>query len=191
MNKLVENYVNYLNEGEGALSLLNKVFVLFGWGKPFDRKFKVIGIAYNSCLTQCNQMHKPKKEITTTISADVNSSKPKDNPSFWDILFGTDVTKRTTEDKKEKTIETFKEDPQHGTCLVKCQYAWLKNVCEVLKKERKSICDENLNVDLCNKWVERYLPELEARRDSLEEIIKQQTSQQNVQVTVGKLNKIL
>lgn len=191
MNKLVESYINHLNEGEGALSLLNKVFVLFGWGKPFDRKFKVVSIAYNSCLKNCDQMHKGSKEVTTTVSADVNPSKPKDNATFWDLLFGTDKTERTTEDKKQKTIETYKEDPKHGSCLVKCQYAWLKNVCEVLKKERKTICNENINTDLCNKWVERYLPELEAKRDALAEIIKQETSQQNVQVTVGKLGKVL
>jgi hypothetical protein len=54
---------------------------------------------------------------------------------------------------------------------------------------------KNINRDLCEKWVNRYLPEMEADLKSLKELLKSMGKAGgkggNVNITVNQLKKIL
>jgi hypothetical protein len=181
MSKLLEEYLqtlegNHLNEG--VLQTLNKAFVLFGFGKPKDIYFKAVAKGYGRCKIGCWDAY-PDEEVTTQQRSQTGINKGGNAKSDKDI-----------NREKEDTISTVKKNPDRGKCLMLCYHDLLKNTIEVIKKNRKTICDKNINKDLCEKWVTKYLPEMEAQLKAMSSIIDQMKKGQ-ANITINKLKKIL
>lgn len=187
---MIDDYLNKIQGGgtrgatseelhEGVLTSLNSFFVLLGIGKPADRRVEVHRIAYSKCASRCWQAHPGERTTTTRKSRDYDKKQ----------------TDRDVSQEREETIERVKENPELGKCLLVCKASLLENVIKVIKANRKNICAKNMNVDLCEKWIDRYLPEMEADLKSLKELLKSMGKgggkQGNVSITVNQLKKIL
>jgi len=184
---MLDNYLDKLQGGsgnveelnEGVLTTLNSFFVLFGIGKPADRRVEVHRIAHHKCMIRCFEAHTGEKTTITKRSREYDDKQDD----------------RDIKQEKEETIERIKENPELGKCLLVCKSSLLQNVIEVIKKNRKNICMKNMNKDLCEKWIERYLPEMEADLKSLKELLKSMGKgggkNGNVNITVNQLKKLL
>jgi len=187
---MLDDYLNQIQGGgyrkepsmseelhEGVLTSLNSFFVLLGIGKPTDRRVEVHRIAYLKCAGRCWQAHPGERTTTTRKSRDYDEKQ----------------TDREVSQEREETIERVKENPELGKCLLVCKASLLDNVIKVIKKNRKTICMKNMNKDLCEKWIERFLPEMEADLKSLKELLKSmgKDGSGKVNITVNKLKKLL
>lgn len=182
---MLDDYLNKLqgieNENkiiqEGILTTLNKLFVLLGAGRPIDRRVQVHLKAHHRCTTQCHKTYPGERKTTRRKSTDYDKKR-----SDADI-----------KQEKEETVEQIKENPKLGKCLLVCQANLLSNVIDVIKKNRKTICMKNLNKDLCEKWVERYIPEMEADLKALKEILKSMTNGNGskLNININKLKKLM
>lgn len=161
---------------EGVLSVLNKAFVLLGFGSPADPRIKAIIKGHNLCQDACYKAYPD----------DIERTKTRSNKGQTD---------REVEEQKRETIETIKRNPDRGKCLVICHADKLKETIVVIKKNRKTICNKNMNRDLCEKWVDKYLPEMEANLKALENAIRMMKGARGdnskVKVIVNTLKKIL
>jgi hypothetical protein len=186
---MLDNYLNKLQGidpdpipagiNEGVLTSLNNFFVLMGMGKPADRRVEVHRIAHQKCTVRCWKAHPGEKTTTTKRSTDYDDKQ----------------SDKEIKQEREETITRVKENPELGKCLLVCKATLLDNVIKVIKKNRKTICMKNINRDLCEKWVNRYLPEIEADLKSLKELLKSMGKAGgkggNVNITVNQLKKIL
>ena len=65
-----------------------------------------------------------------------------------------------------------------GFCSQACDLAYIKGIIRTIKKERDTICKKGmlgrkkLNPDLCEKWIARHLPTLEAEANSMEQMLR-------------------
>lgn len=185
MKNLVENYLTYIqaNEpyviNEGMLHVLNKLFVILGFGSPADPKFKAVLKSSYRCSSACYRAYPDERSTTRTGSAEQRGKREQSDE---------DIRK-----EKDEIIETIKENPERGKCLVMCHYDKLKGMIDVINKNRKNICSKNINVDLCEKWIDRNLPELEADLKALGNAVNMMKGKQggNVNVVVNTLKKIL
>ncbi len=185
MAKLVENYLDYLNGdrqhlNEGVLSVLNHIFLFIGFGSPADARFKAIIKSYTNCLGSCSKAYPDEVEVKTTQGKKGRTDE--------------DVRK-----EREETIETVKKNPELGKCLIMCYYGELQEIISLLKKNRKTICNKNINKDLCEKWLNKHIPYIEAELKALKnavDLMKRQSGgsggrSSNTQVIVNTLKKIL
>lgn len=166
---------------EGLLTTLNKVFVLMGFGRPAHPKVQAVFKSATNCANACWRAYPDERQVRTKRREDVKEKSDKE------------IRK-----EREETIETIKENPERGKCLIVCYYDKLKNLVDVIKKNRKNVCSRNMNRDLCEKWVDRYLPQMEADLKALKKAVemmkgvkKGDSNQQKVKVVVNALNKIL
>ena len=182
---MLDNYLDKLQGGpgnieeinEGILTTLNKFFVLFGIGSPADRKVVVHKIAYQKCALRCWKAHPGEKTTTSRRSREYDKKQ----------------TDKEVSQEREETITKIKENPELGKCLLVCRATLLDNVIKVIKKNRKNICMKNMNKDLCEKWIDRFLPEMEADLNSLKALLKSmgKSSKGSVNISINQLKKIL
>lgn len=167
---------------EGVLSTFNKVFVLLGFGTPADPRVKAIYKAAEKCKYSCWKAYPDKTSTTTKQKSRTDSN-------------GKQSDEEVRRDREE-TIQSVENNPDRGKCLIMCTYDKLKELISVIKKNQKTICNRNMNKDLCEKWVDKYLPELEADLKSLENAVRlmkgaKEGDQQKIKVVVNTLKKIL
>jgi len=167
---------------EGVLTVMNKFFVLFGFGRPADPRVKAISKAYFRCKSSCWKAYPDEVETTSTTQRRSSGERGQ--------------TDGQIDKEKQETIETVKRNPERGKCLIMCLYDNLKETIDVIKKDRRTICDKNINKDLCEKWIDRYLPQLEADLKSLENAVRlmkggKEGDQQKIKVVVNTLKKVL
>lgn len=187
MSKLIEQYLTVLDESnlnEGLGSMLNQLFAALGFGWPASPKFKAITRSGMKCNSVCYRMYPPSRETTTKSKA--RNVEPKRGEEG-----------RSLQNETEEVITTLKENPDLGKCMTICLYDKVSAYVDVIKKNRKTICDKNINKDLCEKWIDRNLPQLEADVKVFKSTVaglgsrgtKANTS--NVQVVINKLHKLL
>jgi hypothetical protein len=65
-----------------------------------------------------------------------------------------------------------------GFCSQACDLAYIKGIINTIKQNRSTICKKGMlgrkkiNPDLCEKWITRHLPQLEAEANSMEMMLK-------------------
>jgi len=166
---------------EGLLTTLNKVFVWMGFGKPAHPKVKAVFTAASRCSNACWTAYPDERQTSTKRREDTKEKSDQE------------IRK-----EREETIETIKENPERGKCLIMCYHDKLENLVKVIKQNRKDVCSRNMNRDLCEKWVDMYLPQMEADLKALKKAVsmmkgvkKGDTNQQKIKVVVNALQKIL
>jgi len=185
MSKIVDQYLTVLDESilnEGLGSLLNQLFAALGFGWPASPKFKAITRAGMKCRNVCYRMYPPERETTTRTKTRTAGAKGDEGKEL--------------QNETQEVMETLKENPDLGKCYTICLYDKVSAYVDVIKKNRKTICDKNINKDLCEKWIERNLPKLEADVKIFKSTVSvlgnrnQKANTANVQVVINKLSKL-
>lgn len=166
---------------EGLLTTLNKVFVLFGFGAPADPRVTSIFRASSKCKTACYRAYRDTVSTRTKTRTDTKPGK---------------MTDEQIRKEREETIQTVQQNPERGKCLIMCHYDKLKQLINAIEKNKKNICNKNMNVDLCNKWVARYLPDMKSDLKALENAVRlmkgaKEGDNQKIKVVVNTLKKVL
>lgn len=183
---ILSEYLTNLNEeseiqlNEGIGDIANKIFLFLGYGMPKDPEIKALSKSHGVCLGVCRRAF-PEERTTTRKRGSDTISVPYD-PYNWD--------ERRARKDQEETSETVKENPEYGKCALKCRLEYLKQILKVLKKKGKKVCVGNRNVGLCEKWVDKYLPEFEGELKSIELILKN-TNTKNRNMAIKNLLKIV
>jgi hypothetical protein len=186
MSKLIDQYLTVLDESnlnEGLGSMLNQLFAALGFGWPASPKFKAITRSGMKCNSVCYRMYPPERETTTR-------TKTRTQPGKGDE--GKDLQNETQE-----VMETLRENPDLGKCMTICLYDKVSAYVDVIKKNRKTICDKNINKDLCEKWIDRNLSQLEADVKVFKSTVgvlgnrNQKADPGRVEIVIKKLSKLL
>lgn len=188
MSKLIEQYLTVLDESnlnEGLGSMLNQLFAALGFGWPASPKFKAITNAGMKCQGICYRMYPPERETTTRTKTRTSGAQSRKGEE------GKEIQNETAE-----VIETLKENPDLGKCMTICLYDKVSAYVDVIKKNRKTICDKNINKDLCEKWIDRNLPQLEADVKVFKSTVgalgnrNQKADPGRVEIVIKKLSKL-
>lgn len=178
LNNLDEMSKVQLNEGIGSIA--NKIFLFLGYGMPKDPEIQALKKSHQVCLGVCRRAF--PAEVTTTRKRGSDTISMEYDPYNWD--------ERKARKDNEETSETVKENPEYGKCSLKCKLEYLKQILKVLKKKGKKVCVKNRNVGLCEKWVDKYLPEFEAELKGIEIVLKK-TNTKNRKLAIQNLLKIV
>lgn len=165
------NETSHLNEG--FLHIANKFFLWLGFGKPAHPLMKTARKAFGTCQRACGLAYQ-----------DISSYSTKSS------------TEKDIDTQKKELIETIKANPERGKCLMVCYFDLMRATRDVIKENQKDICSHNVNEDLCEKWVEKNIPEIEAIIKAMGNAVKLMQGVKSEEVhkikkVVDILNKIL
>ena len=185
---ILKEYLSHIDEmskvqlNEGIGSIANKIFLFLGYGMPKDPQVKALNKNQYNCYRICRKAF--PAEVSTTRKRSSDTLRVPYDPYNWD--------ERKARKDQEETSKTIKENPEYGKCILKCKLEYLKNVLKVLKKKGKKLCVRNKNVSLCEKWVEKYIPEFEAELKSIQVVLdKTNPKKGNVSIVINKLLKTM
>jgi len=182
---ILSEYLSHIDESseiqlnEGIGSIANKIFLFLGYGMPKDPEIKALNKSQYRCFNICRRAFPDEVTTTTHAQSDVIY-----DPYNWD--------ERQARKDQQETTETIKENPEYGKCVLKCKLDYLKSVLKVLKKKGKKLCIKNRNVNLCEKWMDKYIPEFEAELKSIEIVLDKTNAKKgkgNVSIVINKLLK--
>lgn len=157
---------------EGLLSIMNKILVFLGIGYPKDPDARALRKGFQRGLSYCARAH--KAEVTRT------SKEMGDKP----------LTPQEERRVREEITETIKENPEFGKCLLRTKLEFSKGLVELADKKGVDICAGNKNRDLCEKWVDKYIPEIRAEIKYIESSLKTEEKKGEGTKAVININKL-
>jgi hypothetical protein len=134
--------VQFIQEGFG--SFFTKVGELLKRYAPKDPEFLKMKERLEREYTFCKEKHREKQRKTEISLFDFTTK------FSW---------------------EGYKKRPEYETCILLAEYRYSKNVIDLIKKKKYSLCDKNVNTEKCKQWIDKNLPLMEEELNFIKSIL--------------------
>jgi len=147
----VKEYTELINEEiltEGIFGTISSIFnaigEFFSGGRPKDAQIKLIFKTFRKTQEKCFKYH-PKTKIR------------KASGDQWGIQTSSE--------------EYVSDNPKLAVCLARAEMNFLKDIISYIKKNKTTVCKNNVLKGRCENWIEKQLPRLESELNALEQAV--------------------